>query len=95
MNNLKLDIFGSGRGGIGNAAESKMKKLFPGKRNSKASPSIEHPGESAATGHTLDRIVNAKEEVRELILVKLYPVCYVLLKMTISFFSPCLVRKSG
>lgn len=66
MNNLKLDIFGPGRG-LNHPEGSKMKKLFnPGKRsNSKASPTIEHPSELAASGHTLDRIVNAKEEARK------------------------------
>eukprot|EP00094_Tigriopus_californicus_P013369 TCALIF_12930-PA protein Name:"Protein of unknown function" AED:0.22 eAED:0.22 QI:129/0.5/0.66/1/1/1/3/178/257 len=56
MNNLRLDIFG---GGLGDG--SKMKRLFPN-RKSKTSPTIEHPSEMTQSGHTLDRIVNAKEE---------------------------------
>lgn len=60
MNNLRLDIFG---GGLGDG--SKMKRLFPN-RKSKTSPTIEHPSEMTQSGHTLDRIVNAKEEVRRL-----------------------------
>eukprot|EP00095_Tigriopus_kingsejongensis_P010270 maker-scaffold494_size155699-snap-gene-0.21 protein:Tk10270 transcript:maker-scaffold494_size155699-snap-gene-0.21-mRNA-1 annotation:"multispecies: rna-binding protein" len=59
MNNLKLDIFGHGLGDGG-----KMKRLFPN-RKSKHSPTIEHPSEMAKSGHTLDRIVNAKEEARK------------------------------
>lgn len=59
MNNLRLDIFG---GGLGDG--SKMKRLFPN-RKSKTSPTIEHPSEMTQSGHTLDRIVNAKEEARK------------------------------
>jgi hypothetical protein len=62
-----INFFGSSHSVLPGAGDrSKMKKLFmtKGHRNSKASPTIEHPGEIVnATGRTLDRIVNEKEKV--------------------------------
>ena len=63
MNNLRLELFGGGSlsqvdGG------NKMKKLFPKRAPKQSPPQIEHPDQLATSGHTLDRIVNAKEEVR-------------------------------
>ena len=61
MNNLRLELFGSSNQ-VDGGGSGKMKKLFP-KRQQKQSPQIEHPDQLATSGHTLDRIVNAKEEV--------------------------------